>query len=99
MNQIPDAELIKKSIDGDGQAFATLIKRVETRLLRLVRAEIADLTYAVARGAVGCVARLEAAAGLGTLGRMGTPDCPAPVHLRFLWVGTSSGGTDGAQRP
>ena len=46
MNQIPDTELIKKSIDGDGQAFAALIKRVETRLLRLVRAEIADLTYA-----------------------------------------------------
>ena len=46
MNQIPDKELIKKSIDGDGQAFAALIKRVETRLLRLVRAEIADLTYA-----------------------------------------------------
>ena len=46
MNQIPDRELIRKSIDGDGQAFATLIKRVETRLLRLVRAEIADLTYA-----------------------------------------------------
>ena len=46
MNQIPDRELIKKSIDGDGQAFATLIKRVEVRLLRLVRSEIADLTYA-----------------------------------------------------
>ena len=46
MNQIPDRELIKKSIDGDGQAFAALIKRVEIRLLRLVRAEIADLTYA-----------------------------------------------------
>lgn len=46
MNQIPDTELIKKSIDGDGQAFATLIKRVETRLLRLVRSEIADPTYA-----------------------------------------------------
>ena len=46
MNQTPDTELIKKSIDGDGQAFATLIKRVETRLLRLVRSEIADLTYA-----------------------------------------------------
>ena len=46
MNQIPDRELIKKSIDGDGQAFATLIKRVEARLLRLVRSEIADLTYA-----------------------------------------------------
>lgn len=46
MNQIPDTELIKKSIDGDGQAFAALIKRVETRLLRLVRSEIADLTYA-----------------------------------------------------
>ena len=46
MNQIPDTELIKKSIDGDGQAFAALIKRVETRLLRLVRAEIVDLTYA-----------------------------------------------------
>lgn len=46
MNQIPDTELIKRSIDGDGQAFAALIKRVETRLLRLVRAEIADLTYA-----------------------------------------------------
>ena len=46
MNQIPDTELIKKSIDGDGQAFAALIKRVETRLLRLVRAEIADPTYA-----------------------------------------------------
>ena len=46
MNQIPDRELIRKSIDGDGQAFATLIKRVETRLLRLVRSEIADLTYA-----------------------------------------------------
>ena len=46
MNQIPDTELIKKSIDGDGQAFAALIKRIETRLLRLVRAEIADLTYA-----------------------------------------------------
>ena len=46
MNQIPDTELIKKSIDGDGQAFAALIKRIETRLLRLVRAEIADPTYA-----------------------------------------------------
>ena len=46
MNQLPDTELIKKSIDGDGQAFAALIKRVEIRLLRLVRAEIADLTYA-----------------------------------------------------
>ena len=46
MNQIPDTELIKRSIDGDGQAFAALIKRVETRLLRLVRAEIADPTYA-----------------------------------------------------
>ena len=46
MNQIPDAELIKQSIDGDGQAFAALIKRVETRLLRLVRFEIADPTYA-----------------------------------------------------
>ena len=46
MNQIPDRELIKKSIDGDGQAFAALIKRVEARLLRLVRSEIADLTYA-----------------------------------------------------
>ncbi len=46
MNQIPDTELIKRSIDGDGQAFAALIKRVETRLLRLVRSEIADLTYA-----------------------------------------------------
>ncbi len=46
MNQIPDRELIKKSIDGDGQAFATLIKRVETRLLRLVRYEIEDPTYA-----------------------------------------------------
>lgn len=46
MNQIPDTELIKKSIDGDGQAFAALIKRVETRLLRLVRFEIADPTYA-----------------------------------------------------
>ena len=46
MNQIPDTELIQKSIDGDGQAFAALIKRVETRLLRLVRAEIADPTYA-----------------------------------------------------
>ena len=46
MNQVPDTELIKRSIDGDGQAFAALIKRVETRLLRLVRAEIADLTYA-----------------------------------------------------
>ena len=46
MNQIPDTELIKQSIDGDGQAFATLIKRVETRLLRLVRSEIADPTYA-----------------------------------------------------
>ena len=46
MNQIPDAELIRKSIEGDGQAFASLIKRVETRLLRLVRFEIADPTYA-----------------------------------------------------
>ena len=46
MNQIPDTELIRKSIDGDGQAFASLIKRVETRLLRLVRSEIADPTYA-----------------------------------------------------
>ena len=46
MNQIPDTELIRQSIDGDGQAFAALIKRVETRLLRLVRAEIADPTYA-----------------------------------------------------
>ena len=46
MNQTPDTELIKKSIDGDGQAFAALIKRVETRLLRLVRSEIADPTYA-----------------------------------------------------
>ena len=46
MNQTPDTELIKRSIDGDGQAFAALIKRVETRLLRLVRSEIADLTYA-----------------------------------------------------
>lgn len=46
MNQLPDTELIKKSINGDSQAFATLIKRVETRLLRLVRSEIADLTYA-----------------------------------------------------
>ena len=46
MNQIPDRELIKRSIDGDGQAFAALIKRVETRLLRLVRSEITDLTYA-----------------------------------------------------
>ena len=46
MNQIPDTELIRKSIDGDGQAFAALIKRVEARLLRLVRSEIADLTYA-----------------------------------------------------
>ena len=46
MNQIPDTELIRQSIDGDGQAFASLIKRVETRLLRLVRSEIADPTYA-----------------------------------------------------
>ena len=101
MNQIPDRELIKKSIDGDGQAFATLIKRVETRLLRLVRYEIAGSDIrrrCLARGAVGCVARLEAAAGLGPLGRLGAADCPAPV-LRFLWVGAASGGTDGAQRP
>ena len=46
MNQIPDTELIKRSIDGNGQAFAALIKRVETRLLRLVRSKIADPTYA-----------------------------------------------------
>ena len=46
MNQIPDTELIKRSIDGDGQAFAALIKRIEIRLLRLVRSEIADPTYA-----------------------------------------------------
>ena len=46
MNRIPDTELIRRSIDGDGQAFAVLIKRVETPLLRLVRSEIADPTYA-----------------------------------------------------
>ena len=42
MSQIPDRELIKQSIDGDSQAFSTLIKRVETPLMRLVRSEIPD---------------------------------------------------------
>ena len=42
MSRIPDRELIKRSIDGDSQAFSTLIKRVETPLVRLVRSEIPD---------------------------------------------------------
>ena len=42
MSRIPDRELIKQSIDGDSQAFATLIKRVETTMVRLVRSEIPD---------------------------------------------------------
>lgn len=42
MSRIPDRALIKQSIDGDSQAFATLIKRVETPLVRLVRSEIPD---------------------------------------------------------
>lgn len=46
MRRIPDRELIKQSIDGDSQAFSTLIKRVEMPLLRLVRAEIRDPVHA-----------------------------------------------------
>ena len=46
MSRIPDRELIKQSIGGDSQAFATLIKRVETPLVRLVRSEIPDPVYA-----------------------------------------------------
>ena len=42
MSRIPDRELIKQSIDGDSQDFATLIKRVETTMVRLVRSEIPD---------------------------------------------------------
>ena len=101
MNQIPDTELIKKSIDGDGQAFAALIKRVETRLLQARQSgdSGSDIRRrCLAGGAVGCVAWLEAAAGLGALGRMGAADRPTPV-LRLFWVGAASGGTDGSQRP
>ena len=46
MSQIPVRELIKQSIEGDSQAFSTLIKRVETPLLRRVRSEIPDPVHA-----------------------------------------------------
>ena len=100
MNQLPDRELIKKSIDGDGQAFAALIKRVETRLLRLVRAEIGDLTYAED---VLQEVLLDVWRGLKQLRDWERWDAWAlqnrstPV-LRFLWISTASGATDGSQR-
>ena len=50
MSRIPDRELIKRSIDGDSQAFSTLIKRVETPLVRLVRSEIPDAVGYCKRG-------------------------------------------------
>ena len=46
MSRIPDRELIKLSINGDSQAFSTLIKRVETPLVSLVRSEIPDPVHA-----------------------------------------------------
>ena len=42
MSCISDRELIKQSIDGDSQAFSTLIKRVETPLVKLVKSKIPD---------------------------------------------------------
>lgn len=42
MSRIPDRELIQQSIDGDSQAFSTLIKRVETPLVKLVKSKIPD---------------------------------------------------------
>ena len=42
MSPISDRELIKRSIDGDSQAFSILIKRVETPLVKLVKSKIPD---------------------------------------------------------
>ena len=42
MNQIPDRELMKKSIDGDGQAFATL-RKVRTERRKIMAFEAFEL--------------------------------------------------------
>ena len=42
MSPISDRELIKRSIDGDSQAFSILIKRVETPLVKLVKSKTPD---------------------------------------------------------
>ncbi len=46
MSRIPDRELIKRSIDGDSQAFSILIKRIETPLVKLVKSKIPDTASA-----------------------------------------------------
>ena len=46
MSRVPDRELIKLSIEGDSHAFSILIKRIETRLVRLVSSEIPDPAHA-----------------------------------------------------
>ena len=46
IHRIPDRELIRRSVSGDGKAFATLVECIETPLMRLVRSEITDSTYA-----------------------------------------------------
>ena len=82
MSPISDRELIKRSIDGDSQAFSILIKRVETPLVKLVKSKIPDPATAediLQEILLDVLARFKGTSGPGQVGCMGHADCSKPM--------------------